>query len=175
MPRNEKQQQLNLARTARQISGCVSISVSSFRFQFPFHFHFLLLHMPKFLVWSVYLLVLIIVAAVASYKELRRSINSVWGFARQILISLDAVTTSTPKHLLKVSTVSRSMLSSSRMYTIWFEYWKVSCRSLAAESLNITIASFPGPCPASRRLQYCKVYHTASDGKLGGGLGTRLI
>ena len=35
------------------------------------------------------------------------------------------------------------------------------------------VASFPGPRPASRRLQYGKA--TASDGKLGGGLGTRLF
>ena len=34
-----------------------------------------------------------------------------------------------------------------------------------------TLASFPGPHPASRRLQY----DTASDRNLGGGVGTRLI
>ena len=33
------------------------------------------------------------------------------------------------------------------------------------------VALFPGPRPASRRLQY----GTASDGKLGGGLGMRLL
>ena len=35
------------------------------------------------------------------------------------------------------------------------------------------IAAFPGPSPASCHLQYSK--HTASDGKLGEGLGTRLF
>ena len=41
MPRNEKQQQLNLVRTAQQLSGCVSISVSSFHFPaFPYVPHF---------------------------------------------------------------------------------------------------------------------------------------
>ena len=51
-------------------------------------------------------------------------------------------------------------------------------RQLYTKSSTITrldrwtglVASFPGPRPASRRLQY----GTASDGKLGGGLGTRL-
>ena len=33
------------------------------------------------------------------------------------------------------------------------------------------LASFPGPHPASRRLEYSN----ASDGKLGEGLGTRLV
>ena len=35
MPRNEKQQQLNLAKTAQQLSGCISVSVLSFQFLFP--------------------------------------------------------------------------------------------------------------------------------------------
>ena len=38
------------------------------------------------------------------------------------------------------------------------------------------LASFPGPCPASRHLQYGKALcRTASDGKLGDSLGTRLV
>ena len=34
---------------------------------------------------------------------------------------------------------------------------------------------FPDPGPVSHRLQYSSAYHTASDGKLGQGLGTRLV
>ena len=44
------------------------------------------------------------------------------------------------------------------------------CSVVLCYSSAILLASFPGPRPASRRLQYS----TASDGKLGGGLGTRL-
>ena len=38
----------------------------------------------------------------------------------------------------------------------------------------MSIASFPGYRPAFRRLQYGPLYRTASDEKLGVGLGTRL-
>ena len=38
----------------------------------------------------------------------------------------------------------------------------------------MSIASFPGHRPAFRRLQYGPLYRTASDEKLGVGLGTRL-
>ena len=37
------------------------------------------------------------------------------------------------------------------------------------------LALFPVPHPAFRRLQYGMLYRTASDEKLGVGLGTRLI
>ena len=41
---------------------------------------------------------------------------------------------------------------------------------LTLHTHHLRLASFPGPRPASRRL----LYRTASDGKLGGDLGTRL-
>ena len=48
---------------------------------------------------------------------------------------------------------------------------KIELKKCHARTISWKIlASFPGPRPASRRLQY----RTASDGKLGGGLGTRL-
>ena len=69
----------------------------------------------------------------------------------------------------------------------WFEFHCLP----GCVCVCVCVASFPGPRPASRRLQYSTefylgnvracpgleppvVYRTASDGKLGEGLGTRL-
>ena len=42
-------------------------------------------------------------------------------------------------------------------------------------ALTSCLASFPSPRPASSHFQYSSINHIASDGKLGEGLGMRLL
>ena len=74
-----------------------------------------------------------------------------------------------PKH--KIAATCRKWISDTEVVI-------VVCTIAICSTLAVcSVASFPVPRPAFRRLQYGKagpLYRTASDEKLGVGLGTRL-
>ena len=79
--------------------------------------------------------------------------------------------------LVFVVATSRRSLGVFALLTRYFRYQPLSLlANLTPPALVLTscLASFPSPCPAFRHLQYSSLIRTASDGKLGEALGTRL-